>query len=291
MKYAFYIGCTTPVKALKYELSTRNIARILGIELVDIPEFGCCGYPVKSMDLFAALLMSARNLALAEEKGLDIIGICTGCMATLSEAKAYLEDKGLRDKVNEKLKALGIKEYTGSVNIKHLARFLYEDYGLGTVKEKITTSLEPLKFGVHYGCHYMKPTHAYGCFDDPSNPVTIDALTTVTGAKTIDYPAKNLCCGLTIMGTAEDISFKLASEKLECLSNSGVDAMVLACPSCCIAYENNQKLAGKKTGKELNLPVLYFTQVIGLALGLSTEDLGFEFNRINADKLIEKLKL
>lgn len=291
MKYAFYIGCTTPVKALKYELSTRNIARILGIELVDIPEFSCCGYPVKSMDLFAALLMSARNLALAEEKGLDIIGICTGCMATLSEAKTYLEDKGLRDKVNEKLKALGIKEYTGSVNIKHLARFLYEDYGLGTVKEKITTSLEPLKFGVHYGCHYMKPTHAYGCFDDPSNPVTIDALTTVTGAKTIDYPAKNLCCGLTIMGTAEDISFKLASEKLECLSNSGVDAMVLACPSCCIAYENNQKLAGKKTGKELNLPVLYFTQVIGLALGLSTEDLGFEFNRINADKLIEKLKL
>lgn len=291
MRHAFYLGCATPVKALKYEISTRNLAKILGIELVDIPEFSCCGFPVKSMDSFAALLMAARNLAIAEEKGMDIIGICTGCVAILSEAKEYLEDEKLRGKVNEKLKALGVKEYTGRVKVKHFARFLYEDYRPDRIRDKIVTPLASLEFGIHYGCHYMKPTHAHGHFDDPTNPSTIDDLINITGARAINYPNKNLCCGLTIMGTAEDISFKLAAEKLECLSNKGVDAMVVACPSCCIAYENNQRLAGKRAGKEFYLPVLYFTQVIGLAMGLSEKDLGFEFNRIKADKVIEKLSL
>lgn len=289
MQYAFYIGCAAPVKALKYEISTRNLAKSLGIELVDIPEFSCCGFPVKSMDSFAALLMAACNLAIAEEKGMDIIGICTGCMAILSEAKEYLEDERIRDKVNEKLRVLGMKEYTGRVKIKHFARFLYEDYRADRIKDKIVTPLASLEFGIHYGCHYMKPTHAHGHFDDPSSPFTIDDLVNITGAKTINYPNKSLCCGLTIMGTAEDLSFKLAAEKLDCLSSREVDAMVVACPSCCIAYENNQRLIGKKIGKEFNLPVLYFTQVIGLAMRLNEKDLGFEFNRIKVDKIIEKL--
>ena len=287
MRYAFYLGCATPVKALKYEISARNLARSLGIELIDIPEFGCCGFPVKSMDSFAAILMAARNLAIAEEKGMDIIGVCTGCTAILSEAKEYLEDEKLREKVNGKLKALGVKEYRGRVKIKHFARFLYEDYKPDRIRDKITTPLASLEFGIHYGCHYMKPTPAHGQFDDPANPFTIDDLINITGAKTVNYPNKNLCCGLTIMGTDEDLSFKLAAEKLECLSGKGVDAMVVACPSCCLAYENNQKLVGKKTGKEFSLPVLYFTQVIGLAMGLSEKDLGFEFNRIKADDLLQ----
>jgi heterodisulfide reductase subunit B len=280
MKYALYLGCATPVKALKYEISARNVAKRLGIELIDVPEFGCCGFPAKSMDPFAALLMAARNLALAEERGLDIIGLCTGCMAILSEAKERLEDEKLRNMVNDKLKPLGVKEYSGRVVIKHFGRFLYEDYGLDAVKGKVVAPLESSRFGIHYGCHYAKPSHAHGRFDDPSYPVTLDELIRSTGAQTIDYPNKNLCCGLTIMGTAEDVGMKLAAEKLECLSERGADAMVVACPSCCIAYENNQKLIGRKLGKEFNLPVLYFTQVIGRSLGLTEEDLGFEFNRI-----------
>ncbi len=280
MKYAFYLGCATPVKALKYEISTRNLAKNLGIELVDVSGFGCCGFPVKSMDSFAALLMAARNLALAEDLGMDIIGLCTGCMAVLSEAKECLEDEKLKDKVNMKLKYLGIKKYSGKVRVKHFARFLYEDYGIDSVRNKVTTSLESFRFGVHYGCHYAKPAHAHGYFDNPSNPVTLDELIQCTGAKTIEYQNKNLCCGLTVMGAAEDISFRLASEKLDCLSNERTDAMVVACPSCCIAYENNQKLVGKKMGKDYNLPVLYFTQILGRAMGISEENLGFEFNRI-----------
>ncbi len=280
MKYALYLGCATPVKALKYEISARNVAKRLGIELVDVPEFSCCGFPVKSMDPLAALLMAARNLAIAEERGLDIIGLCTGCIAVLSEAKQCLKDEKLRDRVNEKLKALGVQEYRRQVNVKHFARFLHEDYGLDALRGKISVPLESLKFGIHYGCHYAKPGHAHDHFDDPSYPVTLDNLIQGTGAKTIEYPNKNLCCGLTIMGAAEDVSLKLVAEKLEALSSRGADAMVVACPSCCIAYENNQKLVGKKTGKEFNLPVLYFSQVIGRALGLTDEELGFEFNRI-----------
>ncbi len=280
MKYALYLGCATPVKALKYEISARNVAKRLGIELVDLPEFGCCGFPVKSMDRFAALLMAARNLALAEERGLDIIGLCTGCISTLAEARVQLEDETLREKVNEKLKTLGAAEYRLGVSVKHFARFLHEDYGLDALRREIGAPLESLKFGIHYGCHYAKPSHAHDCFDDPSNPVSLDKLIQGAGAKTIDYPEKNLCCGLTIRGAAEDLSMNLAGEKLDALTNRGADAMVVACPSCCIAYENNQQLVGRKMGKEFNLPVLYFTQVIGRALGLTDEELAFEFNRI-----------
>jgi heterodisulfide reductase subunit B len=157
---------------------------------------------------------------------------------------------------------------------------LYADYGLDALKGKISVPLGSLKFGIHYGCHYTKPSHAHDHFDDPSNPASLDKLIQGAGATTIEYPNKNLCCGLTILGAAEEVGMKLAAEKLETLSNRGTDAMVVACPSCCIAYENNQKLAGRKMGKEFNLPVLYFTQVVGLALGLTEEELAFEFNRI-----------
>ncbi|MCL4491007.1 MAG: CoB--CoM heterodisulfide reductase iron-sulfur subunit B family protein [Nitrospirae bacterium] len=291
MRYAFYPGCAMPVKALKYEISTRSLARKLGIELVDVPEFGCCGYPAKSMDFHVALIMAARNLALAEERNMDIVGACTGCVATLSEAKEYLEDGDLRSEVNKKLKALGVKEFTGRVRVRHFARILIEDYGLERLRKEVVNPLGSLEFGVHYGCHYMRPARAHEYFDDPSNPVTLDRLITSAGAKSIDYTNKNLCCGLTIMGISEDTGLRLAAEKLECLSERGVDAMVVACPSCCIAYENNQKLAGRTLGKAFNVPVLYFTQVLGLALGLSERELGFEFNRIKSDKITGSLIL
>lgn len=288
MKYALYLGCATPVKGLKYEISTRNLARRLGIHLVDVPEFGCCGFPVKSMHSSAALLMAARNLALAEEKGMDIIGVCTGCMAVLSEAKECLENEALRNKVNEKLRSLGVREYTGTVRIKHFARFLFEEYGLAAVREKIVMPLEHLQFGVHYGCHYAKPSSAHGRFDDPSHPATLDELIMATGARTVDYPGKNLCCGLTAMGISENIGVALAAGKLESLSQANVDAMAVACPSCCVAYENNQRLIAKKSGKEFELPVLFFSQILGLAAGLSAEDLGFDYNRISAERILEK---
>ena len=199
-------------------------------------------------------------------------------------AKEYLKDEDLRREVNKKLKALGVKEYTGKVTVKHFARLLYEDYGLDRISGMVVDPLDSLAVGVHYGCHYMRPAHAHDRFDDPTHPVTLDRLIAVTGARTIDYPNKGLCCGLTIMGTSEDMSLRLAAEKLECLSDRGADAMIVACPSCCVAYENNQKPAGRVVGKTISMPVLYFTQVIGLAVGLSEKDLGFEFNRVRFGK-------
>jgi heterodisulfide reductase subunit B2 len=280
VRRALYLGCATPVKALKYEISARSLAVRLGIEFVDVPEFGCCGFPVKSIDPAAALLMAARNLAVAEARGLDIVGLCTGCVAGLAEAKEELQDEAQRERVNAGLRKLGIKEYGGKVAVKHLARFLIEDYGLDALRSRIVAPLDSLKVGIHYGCHYARPSHAHQRFDDPSRPATLDTLMESTGAKSIDYPNKDQCCGLTIMAQAEDVSMKLVAEKLECVSSSGADAMVVACPSCCMAYENNQRLIGRKAGKEYNLPVLFFTQVLGRALGMNEEELGSSFNRI-----------
>lgn len=280
MKYALYLGCAVPVKALKYEISARTLAGTLGIEFVDLPEFSCCGFPVKSMDPFAALVMAARNLAIAGEKGMNIVTLCTGCSAILNEAETYLADEHVRAEVNGQLRKMGMKGYAGGVTVRHFARVLWEEVGPDRLKEGISHPLTRERLAVHYGCHYMKPTHAHGHFDDPSHPVTIDGLLRVTGAETIDYMTKGQCCGLTVMGTDEDLGHRLALEKIEAVTRSGASALIVACPSCCIAYENNQGLLGRKSGKSFRLPVLYYTQILALGAGLTEKDAGFEFNRI-----------
>jgi heterodisulfide reductase subunit B len=170
MKYAFFLGCTIPARAMNYEVSARKIATKLGIEFVDLPDFGCCGFPVKSVDSFTTIVMAAKNIAIAEEKGLDICTLCNGCVVTLVEANHELKHKEeLRKKVNKELSKIG-KEYKGTIEVKHFARVLYEDVGVEKIKKEVKYGLDDFKLAAHYGCHYFKPSVVYGRFDDPEYP-------------------------------------------------------------------------------------------------------------------------
>ncbi|MBC7261430.1 MAG: CoB--CoM heterodisulfide reductase subunit B, partial [Chloroflexi bacterium] len=155
MRYALFLGCTVPVRNMNYEIASRKVAERLGIELVDNDEFSCCGFPVKGVDHHTALLMAARNLAVAEEMELDICALCTACSGTLTEAnKALREDAELRAKVNEELEETTGKRYQGNVQVWHFARLLYQVLGLEKLREKVTVQLSNFKFGAQYGCHY-----------------------------------------------------------------------------------------------------------------------------------------
>ncbi|MEE9191862.1 MAG: CoB--CoM heterodisulfide reductase iron-sulfur subunit B family protein, partial [Candidatus Aerophobetes bacterium] len=286
MKYALFLGCTVPVRALNYELAARKVGEKLGLEFLDIPEFSCCGFPVKSVDRMTFMLMAAENLSLAEEANLDICTLCSACSSVLTEVdKQVKENRALRNRINEDLSVTN-RKYHGKIHVKHFVRILHEDVGLAKIKEMVKRPLSEFNFTAHYGCHYLKPSEVYGKFDEPENPRTLDELIRVTGAQSIPYEDKNECCGGGVLGVEEATALKIAALKLDHIKASGADALVLICPFCNIMYEGNQKKIEKQSETEFNLPVLYYPQVLGLALGIPPDELGFRMNRVKPREIL-----
>jgi len=288
MRYALYLGCTAPVRAMNYELAARNTASRLGIEIVDINDFGCCGFPLKSVHHETALLLSARNLAQAEEQGLDICALCSSCTGTLAEANhALQDDEELRERVNEELEAVNGRRYNGTIRVRHLARILYEDVGLERIREAVTVDLSSLRLAVHYGCHYLKPVEAHDRFDAPENPHSLDQLVETLGANSIYYEGREQCCGGGILGADEKTALALPHLKLERVVAAGADAMVVICPFCDIMYELQQRRIEKLYETRYNLPIVFYPQLLGLAMGLSADEVGLPLNRVKSKKLRE----
>ena len=291
MRYAFFTGCLAPVMSRQFELSARKVARKLGLQLVDVKDFACCGFPIRSVDQETALLLAARNLSVAESLGLDLCTICTGCASTLAEArKELMHDGGLREKVNEKLQKIG-RTYKGDTKVKHFVRVLYEDIGPEKIKSEVKNSLEGLKLASHYGCHYLKPSEVFDKFEDPEFPRTLDSLISVLGAETVEYEDKMQCCGGVILDVDDKIALAMAQRKLAHINAMGADALVLMCPLCGSMYDRNQRVIERRYNAAYNLPVLFYPQVLGLALGLDPKELGLNLNRVKTADLLSKLSV
>lgn len=287
-RYALFLGCTIPVRAQNYELATRKVAEALGLSLEHIPDFTCCGYPVSSMDEDTAELMAARNLALAERRGAAICAICTACTGVLTEtAHALNGNAEKRERVNCRLADLGL-EYRGTTTVKHFARILFEEIGVEAIRAKVVRPLDGLRIAAHYGCHYLKPAEIYEGFDSPEFPHTLDDLIALTGATPVDYPNKLRCCGGAILAVDENLALRISKEKLDQLKDLGVDAIGLVCPFCSVMYESNQKKIETTFSAQYNLPVLYYPQLLGLAMGMDGKDLGLQMNRVRPQALLEK---
>lgn len=288
-KFALYLGCTVPVRAQNYEISARVVARHFGIQLVDIPEFTCCGFPIKSVSQQSSLVMAARNLALAEKQGLDIITLCTACTGTQVEANHQLKhDAKKLAEVNAVL-ANEELEYKGTVEVRHFARVLYEDIGVNRIREETKVDLQQIKVGAHPGCHFFKPSEAFGGFDDPENPHVYDDLINAAGAASNPYSERELCCGGAILGIRVDVAYAMAGRKLASIADSGSEAMILICPFCNVMYEQNQKKIEKELEQTYNMPALYYPQLLGLALGYSPDELGFSINRVKPKDMLERI--
>jgi heterodisulfide reductase subunit B len=285
-RYALFLGCIAPAKTLGYDLSTRNVAKALNIELVDL-NFSCCGFPLLGVKQDTSMLMAARNLAIAEEEGLDIITLCGACSFILSKVqKRYDQDKAKQ--LNNALNKLG-HDYQGGVKTKHFARMLYEDFGINKLRKAVNHSLHNLQVAAHYGCYYHKPSDVYDHFDDPDTPVSLDKLISITGATSIPYEEKMQCCGGALLGIEEAKSYTMSMEKLEHVKAQGADAMVLVCPFCGILYDSCQKDIEKQFNKYFNIPVLYYPQLLGLALGFDGKSLALDKNFVKTDALLGKI--
>jgi heterodisulfide reductase subunit B len=275
--------------ARNYELSARKVAQELGVELVDVKDFACCGYPIRSVDQETALLLATRNLSVAESLGLDICTICNGCASTMTEAsKELMHDLRLREESNAKLQKIS-RTYKGNVRVKHFTRVLYEDVGPEKIKSQVKNSLEGLRLAPHYGCHYLKPSDVYDNFEDSEFPRTLDVLISALGAETVGYEEKMQCCGGVILDVDDKLALSMAQRKLDHVKAASVDAICLMCPLCGSMYDRNQRVVERRFNATYNLPVLYYTQVLGLALGLDPKSLGLDMNRVKTSELLSKL--
>ena len=288
MKYALFLGCTIPARGRNYELSARKIADKLGIELVDLEDFICCGFPIKSAEQESSMILGAYNLALAQEKELDVCSLCSSCTSALTEVAHHLsKDDDMKKMVNESLSKAG-HQYDGGTKVRHFARILYEEIGPDEIKKHLRKDLNDLRIAIHYGCHYLKPSEIYDNFDEVEDPQTLDVLVALTGAKVIDYAGKKRCCGGPVLPVDEKTAISVAKEKLDDISEAGANAICLVCPFCSVMYDSNQKSIESEFGAEYKLPVLYLPQILGLAMGFDRKELGLNLNVVKTKELLSK---
>ena len=283
MKYALFLGCTVPVRAQHYELSARSTAQVLGIEFSEMSGASCCGFPMKAVDAETSLLIAARNISIASAMNLNVVTLCNSCTAMLSDAQLELKNNVFY----RKCKDLGFT-FPHEVTVKHFVRMLYEDIGIATVKKAVKKPLTSLNVIAHYGCHYMRPSYLYG-FDDPEVPHTFDELVSATGATSVKYLDKKMCCGGSVLGVDESLAVTMANHKLQIAKEHAADALISICPFCTVMYEDNQRKAEEKFNTQYNLPVLYYPQLLGLSFGLDKNAIGFRFNRVRPGALLEKV--
>jgi len=288
LKYLLFLGCAIPYRVSAYEISTRKVAEKLGIELVDMPEYNCCGLPMDPISHDIMLALAARNLCVAEKQGLNIMTLCPGCAGTLRKVNKMLkEDKKLKELVNGYLKETGL-EFKGTIEVKHLIQVLAEDVGFEKIKGAVQKPLNPLKVAEHNGCHVLRPVKYIG-FDDPENPVMLKKLIEATGAKCLDYMDETECCGAPIIGVNEKIPLQLARDKLSHIKEAGAQAMVTVCPFCHMMFDTNQSRIERMFNETFGLPVLHYPQLLGLAMGFSPEELALKELRVDASKLVSTL--
>lgn len=288
LKYILFSGCSIPQKENAYELSARKVANKLGIELVDFKEANCCGFFLESVDHLSAQVLAARDLSLAEEAGLDIVTLCTGCFGHLTKTRAHLlEDDGLRDRVNKILQK-GNREFKGSSEVKHFTQVLLEDVGVEKIMDTITRPLNNLRVVSHWGCHILKPSDQLHV-DNPENPEKLNSLIKLTKAELVHYMEEKLCCGGPVSGVDEKLSLKILREKLASVQKVKADAIITVCPFCHIHFDLNQLSIEEVFSEIYEIPVLHYTQLLGLAQGFSPDELGSYENRTPVDDLLEKI--
>jgi succinate dehydrogenase / fumarate reductase cytochrome b subunit len=275
-RYAYYLSCINESMTKEVDRSLELWQKDLDIEFVRMHESTCCGgsnLEYVSPKHFA--LVNARNIAVAEKMGLDLVTSCNTCLLTLRSAKKKLdESSSLRDEVNELLKKEDLV-YRGTSEVRHLLWILIEDVGLDTIRKKVKVPLKNSRIAPFYGCHILRPSTILGK-DNPLEPSSLDQLIEALGGKTIPYDHKNRCCGFHTLLVAEAESLNVAAEALEEAIESKADYIVTPCPLCHTVLDGYQAKALKQANIRKSIPVFHLSEMVGLALGYNERQLGIK---------------
>ena len=279
MKFALFQGCNIPARVSQYADATQAVCNQSDIELIELHQFNCCGYPVRNIDHRAFLLSAAKNLALAEKADLDMLVMCKCCYGSLKKAEFELgEDPDLKKEINSVL----VKEklqYEGRVSIKHLLTVLHRDVGIDNLKSMISQSFSGLQIAVSYGCHALRPSKITK-FDDPVTPSIFDELVEITGAFSVEWTRKLDCCGAPLTGINDLLAMDMAAKKIASARDAGANYICTACPYTHIQFDWVQsQMAANSTNWEPLAPILY-PQLLGLCMGIDETTLGLSNNRL-----------
>ncbi len=285
MKYTYYPGCSLESTGVSYDQSTREVARVLGMDLEELRDWNCCGSTAYfAIDELLSLCFSGRNLALAEKQATgDLVAPCSACYTVLRKTARYMKEyPEVNDKVTQALSAGGL-EYKGTTKVRHLAEVLLSDVGLETIASKVQRNLRGLKVATYYGCQLVRPELG---FDHPEFPQSLGSLVEALGGEAVKFPLMSRCCGGALIMSEESIALGLINKLLRSAMENGAQIMIAACPLCHLNLDAYQGKINAKYGTSYSLPVLYFTQLMGLAFGVDPKALGVDKNIIPATELL-----
>ncbi|UCD39215.1 MAG: CoB--CoM heterodisulfide reductase iron-sulfur subunit B family protein [Fidelibacterota bacterium] len=287
MKYSYYPGCSLESSSKNYDRSVQAVYDTLGLELIELDDWNCCGATYyMSIKETISLVFSARNLAIAESLGRDLVAPCSSCYTILYKTNKLLnENPIMRAKVRQALKRDGL-DYQSGVQVRHPLEVLVNDVGLEKISLETRRHLEGIKVAPYYGCQIVRPERG---LDDCENPRLMDELFASVGAEIVNFPMKVRCCGGMLMTTYPDVALKLNKELLESATVNGAECIVTTCPLCQINLEGYQKKINARFHTNFRIPILFFSQLLGWALGCDPDALGLNQNLIGFSKIKQKV--
>lgn len=272
MRYAYYPGCSLEATGRPYQESVVAVSKALGIELVELEDWNCCGATAyMSVNETLSFSLSARNLCQAKKIGDTLVTACSACYTNLRKTESYLaEFPEIKSKVNTALAEANLN-YEGGIVTKHFLQTVVEDVGLDRIKSFVRNPLSELRVAPYYGCQIARP---YGIEDSADNPTMMDKLLIAIGATPTYYPMKTVCCGGSLMGIRKDVALRLCRNILMCAQQYDAQCIAVTCPLCQMNLDAFQSAVNKTYGTSFNLPIVYFTQLMGVAFGLDSKGLG-----------------
>ncbi len=287
-KVAYYPGCALEGTGGPYDKSTRAIVSALGLEMQYLDDYNCCGaMEVKNIHPMLQTYLSSRNLALAAERmGMDtVMAPCNGCYHNLKKAEYELAtSEEAMETVQDLAKKANDPVYKGNVRTVHLLEWLMEELGPEGIKARVKKNLEGIKIANYYGCMYTRPRQIFPEKDrgpgseSTYKPHFMDDILAAAGAENVDFPLKTACCGGAHTLSDADTSTQLVLNLLQAAEESGADVIATECPTCHSGLEMHQVRAEKVFGIKTRVKILYFTQLLGLALGISPRKLAIHEN-------------
>ncbi|MFX0100936.1 MAG: CoB--CoM heterodisulfide reductase iron-sulfur subunit B family protein [Candidatus Hodarchaeota archaeon] len=286
---SLFLGCTIPGRIPFVEKSAKLVMEDLGINFEYLEGAVCCPDPVgiNALDKDSWTAMAARNIALAQGRDKGVVTLCTGCAMTLRTVNHELQHSDMeKEKINKILNKIG-KNIDEGVDVKHLITVLLEEIGIDAVKSAVKNPLTGLNVALHYGCHLLRPSDIMKV-DDPFNPSKIDKIIEALGANSLDYTEKLLCCGHGVSIFSDEIATTLNRKKFRSMLSVNTDLICVFCPSCYLRLENGQRSLKKQFGEVVKIPVVYFTDLMAIAFGYSSEEIGLKLHRPDPTKILQE---
>lgn len=286
MKYSYYPGCSLHTTAKEFDISTKVVMEELGVELEELKDWSCCGGSIAGgVSHDVGMAMAARNVALAQKQNLDLLASCSGCYNKSAKAAKALENGTEKDRIMAILAEMGITVSDYNIRVRNVVDVLANDLDFS---HQVKKPLTGLKVACYYGCLLTRPADITG-WDSPVFPMSMDRLAQACGAEVVDFRSKTKCCGGPILVSKQEVAFELTNKLLAEAKSLDADCIVLACPLCATNLELRQADIEKMYNVSYNLPVLYITEIIGLALGIKPANLGLNKHIVSPKSVLKKL--